>query len=46
MSADNTNITIPSCTFAELEQATNSELINVYSWLKANKLGLDIAKSA
>ena len=45
MFADNTNITIPSCTFAELEQATNSELIDHYSWLKANKLSINIAKT-
>ena len=37
MFADDTNITIPGCTFAKLEQATNSELINLYSWLQANK---------
>ena len=35
MFADDTNITVPGCTFAELEQATNSELNNLYSWLKA-----------
>ena len=45
MFADNTNITIPGCTFAKLEQATDSELINHYSWLKANKLSLNIAKT-
>ena len=45
MFADDTNITVPGCTFAELEQATNSELINLYSWLKANKLSLNIAKT-
>ena len=45
MFADDTNITIPDCTFAELEQATNSELIILYSWLKANKLSLNIAKT-
>ena len=45
MFADDTNITVPGCTFAELEQATNSELTNLYSWLKANKLGLNIAKT-
>ena len=28
MFADDTNITVPGCTFAELEQATNSELNN------------------
>ena len=36
---------LPGCTFAELEQATNSELTNLYSWLKANKLSLNIAKT-
>ena len=45
MFADDTNITVPSCTFAELEQATNSELNNLYSLLKANKLSLNIAKT-
>ena len=45
MFADDTNITFPGCTFAELEQATNSELTNLYSWLKANKLSLNIAKT-
>ena len=38
-------ITVPGCTFAELEQANNSELTNHYSWLKANKLSLNIAKT-
>ena len=40
MFADDTNITVPGCTFVELEQATNSELtiLDLYSWLKANKL--------
>ena len=37
--------TVPGCTFAELQQATNSELTNLYSWLKANKLSLNIAKT-
>ena len=45
MFADDTNFTVPGCTFAELEQATNAELINLYSWLKANKLSLNIAKT-
>ena len=45
MFADDTNITVPGCTFAELEQASNSELTNLYSWLKANKLSLNIAKT-
>ena len=35
----------PVALFAELEQATNSELTNLYSWLKANKLSLNIAKT-
>ena len=35
----------PVAPFAELEQATNSELTNTYSWLKANKLILNIAKT-
>jgi len=39
------NITVPGCTFAELEQATNSELNNLHSWLKAKKLSLNIAKT-
>ena len=46
MFADDTNITLPGCTFTELEQATNSELTNLCSWLKANKLSLNIAKTA
>ena len=45
MFADDTNITVLGCTFAELEQATNSKLTNLYSWLKANKLSLNIAKT-
>ena len=45
MFADDTNTTVPGCSFAELEQATNSELNNLYSWLKANKLSLNIAKT-
>ena len=45
MFAHDTNITVPGCTFAELEQATNSELSNLYKWLKANKLSLNIAKT-
>ena len=45
MFTDDTNITVPGCTFVELEQATNSKLNNLYSWLKANKLSLNIAKT-
>ena len=43
--ADDTNITVPGCTFAEFEQATNSELNNLYSWLKASKLQSNISKT-
>ena len=45
MFADDTNITVPGYTFAELDQATNSELNNLYSWLKSKKLSLNIAKT-
>ena len=45
MFADDTDITVRGCTLAELEQATNSELTNLYSWLKANKLSVNIAKT-
>ena len=31
MFADDTTITVPGCTFAELEHVTNSELANLYS---------------
>ena len=43
--ADDINISVPGCTFAELEKGTNSELTNLFSWLiiKANKLSLNIA---
>ena len=40
MFADDTNITIPGCTFADLEQATK-----LYSWLKANELSLEVEKT-
>ena len=43
--ASDTNITVAGCTFAEIEQATNSELTNLYSWLKAKKVSLNIAKT-
>jgi len=45
MFADDTNITVPGCTFAELEEATNSERTNLNKWLKASKLSLNIAKT-
>ena len=40
-----TNITVRACTLAELERATDSELANFYSWLKANMLSLNIART-
>ena len=43
--SDDTNITIPGSTFSNLEQATNSELINLYSGLKVNKPSLNIART-
>ena len=45
MFADDTNITVRGCTLAELGHATSSELTNLYSWLKANKLSLNITKT-
>ena len=38
--ADDTNITIPGCTFADLEQEAKR-----YSWLKANELSLEVEKT-
>ena len=31
MFADDINITVPGCTFAELEQVTNSELLTIFT---------------
>ena len=45
MFADDINISISDCTLADLEQRINSELINLYCWLKANKLSLYITKT-
>ena len=44
MFVDDTYITVPVC--AEFEQATNSELTNLHSWLKASIRSLNIAKTA
>ena len=41
MFADDTNITIPGCTFVDLEQAAK-----LYSWLKANELSLEVEATA
>ena len=39
------SLSLVALTFVELGQAINSELTNLYSWLKANKLSLNIAKT-
>ena len=45
MFADHTNITISGSSLTDLEQETNSELLNLHFWLKANKLSLHVAKT-
>ena len=45
MFADDTNITISGSSLADLEQETNSELLNLHCWLKANKLSVNVAKT-
>ena len=45
MFADDTNITISGSSLADLEQETNSELLNFHCQLKANKLNLNVAKT-
>ena len=45
MFADDTNITISGSSQADLEQETNSELLNLHCWIKANKLNLNVAKT-
>ena len=47
MFADDTNITISGSSLADLEQETNSELLNLHCLLKANKLSLivNVAKT-
>ena len=45
MFTDDTNITISGCSVADIEQETNSELLNLHCWLKANKLSLNVAKT-
>ena len=45
MFADDTNITISGSPLADLEQETNSELLYLHCWLKANKLSLNVAKT-
>ncbi|CAB4007833.1 Hypothetical predicted protein, partial [Paramuricea clavata] len=45
MFADDTNISYAANTIAELENVINSELKKLKSWLEANKLSLNIAKT-
>ena len=42
---DDTNITISGSSLADLKQETNSELLNLHCWLKADKLSLNVAKT-
>ena len=44
-SPTDTNITISGSSLADLEQETNSELLNLHCWLIANELKLDVAKT-
>ena len=45
MFEDDTSISISGSSLADLEQETNSELLNLHGWLKANKLSLNVAKT-
>ena len=45
MFADDTNISIPGRTLADLKPMINSELANLNCWLKANRLSLNVAKT-
>ena len=45
MFADDTNLTLSAKTLAELKLALTPELNNLSSWLKANKLSLNVAKT-
>ena len=45
MYTDDTNVTFHSRDLSELEDAMNVELINLNTWLKSNKLSLDIAET-
>ena len=39
------DITISGSPLVDLEQKTNSELLNLHCWLKANRLSLNVAKT-
>ena len=43
--ADDTNTTVSGPSLADLEQETNSELLKLHCWLKANKLSPNVAKT-
>ena len=45
MFADDTNLTLSAKTLAELKLVLTPELNNLSSWLKANKLSLNVAKT-
>ena len=45
MFEDDTSISISGSSLVDLEQETNSELLNLHGWLKANKLSLNVAKT-
>ena len=43
--ADDTNTTVSGPSLADLEQETNSELLNLHCWLKAYRLSPNVAKT-
>jgi hypothetical protein len=45
MFADDTNISMQSNNLSELENLMNAEIGNLNTWLEANKLSLNIAKT-
>ena len=45
MYADDTNISMESNNHSELENLMNAEIANLNTWLEANKLSLNIAKT-
>ena len=45
MYADETNISIAASSSSELESVLNGELINLYEWLRVNRLSVNIAKT-
>ena len=45
MFADDTNVTFPASTMADLENVVNSELGNLNRWLLTNRLSLNVANT-